>query len=529
MSGHAGQVVARTLKAQGVGYIFTLCGGHIAPILVGCRAEGIRVIDVRHEATAVFAADASARLTGLPGVAAVTAGPGLTNSITAVKNAQLAQSPLVLLGGAAPDLLKGRGALQDIDQFALIRPHVKWAARVRRVRQAAPVVAEAFRRALQGVPGPVFVEFPVDLLYPEEVVRQWYGSQSGGGGSLGARLLNWYVGRHLDRMFAPGAEVISSAAEPDALSPAAGRVSKAAKMLEQARRPVILAGSQATLNPHLAGETAAALAALGAPVYLSGMARGLLGREHPLLFRHGRSQTLREADLVILAGVPADFRLGYGRAIPRRARLIGVNRSRADLRLNRRPDLAIPGDPGGFIRSLAAGLEQGRRANGRPAGMEEDWLESIQGREEEREAQIATQAAPASDGEGVNPLHLLSMLDRTMGEDSVIIGDGGDFVASAAYTLRPRGPLSWLDPGVFGTLGVGAGFALGARMARPDSDVWIIYGDGSLGYSLAEMDTFARHGLGVAAVVGNDASWRQIARDQVKVLGDDVGTALSRT
>jgi thiamine pyrophosphate-dependent acetolactate synthase large subunit-like protein len=196
-----GDIVADVLVRQGVRFLFTLCGGHISPILVSAKARGIRVVDTRHEATAVFAADAVARLTGTPGAAAVTAGPGVTNTITALKNAQMAQSPLVLLGGATATLLRGRGALQDVDQMALVSPHVKRASRVTRGRDLGPALHEAFRLARHGVPGPVFLECPVDLLYPEAVVREWYGAMAGKrAGSLGDRARQWYLGRHLGRL-----------------------------------------------------------------------------------------------------------------------------------------------------------------------------------------------------------------------------------------------------------------------------------------------------------------------------------------
>ena len=248
-----GDLVADVLVRQGVRFLFTLCGGHISPILVSAKARGIRVVDTRHEATAVFAADAVARLTGVPGVAAVTAGPGVTNTITALKNAQMAQSPLVLLGGATATLLRGRGALQDIDQMALVGPHVKRASRVTRVRDLAPALDEAFRLARQGVPGPVFLECPVDLLYPEALVREWYARRRAAGrgepGSLGDRARQWYVGRHLRRLFggvgpAPaGAPPAVPAPEPDE-----ARVRRAAALLSRAERPVLLVGSQALLS-----------------------------------------------------------------------------------------------------------------------------------------------------------------------------------------------------------------------------------------------------------------------------------------
>jgi acetolactate synthase-1/2/3 large subunit len=519
-----GDLIADGLERQGVRFLFTLCGGHISPILVSAKARGIRVVDTRHEATAVFAADAAARLTGIPGVAAVTAGPGVTNTITALKNAQMAQSPLVLLGGATATLLRGRGALQDIDQMALVRPHVKKATRVDRVRDLPAVLDDAFRRCAEGVPGPVFVECPVDVLYPEEVVRRWYGARAGGSpGSLGEHARQWYIGRHVDRLFAgfggsrPDART-RRPAPPMAPVPDTSRVGRAAALLRRAERPVLLVGSQALLTPGEAPELAAAVAALGVPVYLSGMARGLLGPSHPLQSRHRRKEALREADLVILAGVPCDFRLDYGRHIGRRAQLISANRSRAEIVKNRRASLGVLGAPELFLRALARTFD-GPRPDWR------HWLETLRSRDLERETSIGEQAGKDASG-GLNPLAVCRTVESSLADDSVIVADGGDFVGTASYVLRPRGPLSWLDPGPFGTLGVGAGFALAAKLVRPQAEVWIVYGDGSVGYSLAEADTFARHGLGIIAVVGNDAGWTQIARGQVEILKDDVGTVL---
>jgi acetolactate synthase-like protein len=520
---NGGDLVADVLVRHQVPFLFTLCGGHISPILVSAKARGIRVVDTRHEATAVFAADAVARLTGVPGVAAVTAGPGVTNTITALKNAQLAESPLVLLGGATATLLRGRGALQDIDQMALVRPHVKRASRVTRVRDLAPALDEAFRLSREGVPGPVFLECPVDLLYPEALVREWYGAKTGKQArTLGERARRWYVERHLARLFGS-----ASAAPEDrppsvpALEPAEPSVRRAAALLARAERPVLLVGSQALLTPADADPLAGALRALGVPVYLSGMARGLLGKSDPLQLRHRRKEALREADLVVLAGVPCDFRLDYGAHIPRRAVLVVANRSRSLLTKNRRPTLALWGAPELFLRRLA-GIGSGPRA---PWAA---WLETLRARDTTRDGEITAQAEAVAPG-GVNPLALCRALEATLADDSVIVADGGDFVSTASYVLRPRRPLSWLDPGVFGTLGVGAGFALAAKLVRPSADVWIVYGDGSIGFSLAEADSFARHGLGVVALVGNDAGWTQIAREQVEVLEDDVGTVLAAT
>lgn len=517
---NGGERVAGALEAHGVPVVFTLCGGHISPILAAAKARGIRIVDTRHEATAVFAADAYARMTGTPGVAAVTAGPGVTNAITALKNAELAQSPVVLLGGAAPTALQGRGALQDIDQRAVVLPHVKHVNRVRRVADLGPAVAEAFRIAASGVPGPVFVEAPVDLLYDEALVRGWYADAAGKGASLADRALRWYLNRHANRMFeGRGRARPVAPAVVDVPRAADGAIAKAAAALAKSARPLMVIGSQALARGREAPAIAQAVTRLGIPVYLSGMARGLLGPAHPLQMRHARREALRAADCVLLAGVPCDFRLDYGRHVRRSATLIAANRSAKDARMNRRPAIAAIGDAGATLEGLASRIAGGVF---RP-----EWAGELAARDAKREAEIDAQAQAR--GEHVNPVALLRMLDAAMGEDAVVVADGGDFVATASYILRPRGPLSWLDPGAFGTLGVGAGFSLAASLARPNAETWLVWGDGASGYGLAELDTFVRHGVPAIAVVGNDAAWTQIAREQVKMLGDDVATALART
>jgi acetolactate synthase-1/2/3 large subunit len=440
--------------------------------------------------------------------------------LTAVKNAQLAESPLLVLGGATATILKGRGSLQDIDQRALMSPHVKRFFAARRVRELQPALLAAFHEARRGVPGPVFVECPVDLLYDEQLVRSWYPVEEAPAG-LKQKATSWYLRRHLDDLFQDAGQAGAAAPLPATPPvPDAAATARAAELLAHAEKPVLLIGSQAMLDPAGVAALSDAVGAIGAPVYLSGMARGLLGASHALQLRHRRKEALREADLVMLAGTPCDFRLDYGRQFGRAARLVSVNRGARALRQNRQPDLAVLGAPDMFLRELA------QRAGAAPSRFA-DWLDLLRGRDRAREQEIDLQAAAG--GAGVNPVALFRELDAALPDDAVVVADGGDFVATAAYTLRPRRPLSWLDPGAFGTLGVGGGFALGARLARPDAELFVLYGDGSLGYSLIELDTFARHGLGMVAIVGNDASWAQIAREQVEVFNDAVGTVLAPT
>ncbi len=520
---NGGDRIAEVLVRQGVQSLFTLCGGHISPILVSAKRRGIRVVDVRDEKNAVFAADATARLTGVPGVAAVTAGPGVTNTITAIKNAQLAQSPLILLGGATATVLRNRGALQDIDQLSLFRPHVKWAVSITRLRDLVPTLEKAFRVALEGIPGPVFVEVPVDLLYAEPTVREFYGAKASSDiKGVTDFALQTYLRVHLSRVFAGAARYTTSdRIEAQVPTPKKADVDKALALLEGARRPVFLLGSQVMLRTDGIARTVRAVERLGVPVYLSGMARGLLGKRHPQWFRHNRGEALKTADLVVLLGVPCDFRLNYGRHIGGRAKLVTVNLDASEVRKNRWPTLGVTGDPASFLWAMADA------ARGSFAERFTAQSKELRTRDDAREAKIREDAAAPS--ELVNPVFACRAIEEALDEDSVLVADGGDFVATASYITAPRSPLSWLDPGVFGTLGVGAGFALGAKLARPSSEVWILYGDGSAAYTLMEFDTFARHGIPVIAVVGNDAGWTQIARDQVVLLGDDVGTTLART
>ncbi len=334
------------------------------------------------------------------------------------------------------------------------------------------------------------------------------------------RLLKIYLQRHVKKLFAKvnwqykPVKQNSHVPRRQSALPA-----KVLKKLYAAERPLLLIGSQSMLLTEEVQALATAVKRLKIPVYLSGMARGLLGMDCELQLRHKRRQALKDADLVILAGVPCDFRLDYGQHIRSSSFLISVNRSRTDLYKNRRPDIAIQRDAGVFLTALAEEMKQKAQWPG--------WLGQLQKRDVQRENEISVQVE--TKGDLINPLLLCREIEKQLSPESILIADGGDFVGTASYILRPRGPLTWLDPGVFGTLGVGAGFGLGAKLCNPQAVVWIIFGDGSLGYSLAEFDTFARHKIPVIAVVGNDACWSQIAREQVEMLGDDVGTVLARS
>ena len=522
---HGGSIVGEVLAMHGVTHLYNLCGGHISPILHGAKLHGLKIVDCRDEVTAAFAADATSRLTGIPGVCAVTAGPGVTNTVTAVKNAQEAQQPIIVLGGATATVLRGRGSLQDIDQLSLMRPITKWAARINRVQNLEPLLARAFKVASEGVPGPVFLEIPVDVLYPKELVNEWYVKESGVGkmkGPLGA-VARYAMQGYLQHQFhtphvpVPARPQLSSPLQASLES----RLTQVSKALRAAKKPVLVIGNQAMVNlsPTSADGLANAVKAIGIPTFLGGSSRGLLGRYSEIQFRHKRTAALKEADFVIIAGFPFDFRLGYGLKINKAATLVSLNLDPEALTKNRKPTIPIRVHPGLFLVRLAEKVGKVR--------VSDHWFQTLREREDERDAEILKKAN--HDGPLIDPIDLFLRIEMAMADDSILIVDGGDFVATGSYIVRPRAPLSWLDPGVFGTLGVGGGFAVGAASVRPSAEVWLFYGDGSSAYSLAEFDTYVRSGYAPIAVIGTDASWQQIARDQVKILGDAVGTQLRRT
>ncbi|MBX3200167.1 MAG: acetolactate synthase [Labilithrix sp.] len=488
---HGGRLVAQALKRHGTTHLFTLCGGHIQAIYDGCLDEGIRVVDVRHEQTAGHAADGYARVTGRPGVCAVTAGPGVTDVVTAVANAQRAQVPLVCIGGAGPKVLCDMGSLQDMDHVALMRPITKWSVQVPETRRIAEYVDAAFRVAQANVPGPVFLEMPLDLL------------------------MNMHDDADLPAT-RPLEEPPRPAADPRL-------VARAAELLKGAQRPCFLVGSQLRWSP-ARDRLAAVLERFGAPVFLNGMARGTLPHTHPLLFSRSRRFALSQADVVFVLGTPFDFRVDYGRSPTwnEDAKIVQIDLDGAELGRNRRVDVPIHADGGVALEQLARELGETKPAL-------ESWVSAVRADEDKRRAKMQLEI-DANDSPP-NPLRVCAELGKRLGPNDVVIGDGGDFVATAAYVLKLQHPQLWMDPGPLGTLGVGPGYAMAAKLARPDANVVLVYGDGSFGLHGIEFEAMARQGIPVIALIGNDAGWTQIRRGQVDIYGAEreVATALDYT
>jgi acetolactate synthase-1/2/3 large subunit len=472
-----GHLVARALKAEGVQAIFTLCGGHIIDIYDGCTDAGIKIIDVRHEQAAAHAADAWTRLTGVPGCAAVTAGPGITDAVTAIANAWRAQVPMLLIGGQGPLVQAHMGALQELDHVGLMRPITKFATTVYHTERIPEILGMALRQAYSGRPGPAFVEIPADVLFnavPEDAVVDPGRYRSHGKPRGDARL-----------------------------------VEEAAKLLARAERPAVLAGSQVW---HCRGSAQLQTFAekTQVPVYLNGGARGSLPPGHPLLLVRSRREALAQADVILVIGTPFDFRLGYGKRLAAGAKVIQVDLDAGEIGHNRGVDVGIAADAAAVLEQLADALPG--RAEGRRA-----WLAHLQ--TDEQKALEKDLPFLNSDAVPIHPLRLAREINDFLTEDSIFIGDGGDVVTMSAGVIQTRRPGQWLDPGPLGTLGVGMPFALAAKVAFPQKEAFVLFGDGAFGFNGFEYDTAVRFNLPVVGVVGNNAAWNQIRYGQISRYG----------
>jgi acetolactate synthase-1/2/3 large subunit len=490
MMAHGGRIVAEALQREGVTHLFTLCGGHIQNIYDGCIDTGIRVVDVRHEQTAGHAADGWARVTGTPGVVAVTAGPGVTDVVTALANAQRAGVPLVCLGGAGPALLTDRGSLQDMNHIDLVKSITKAAWRVIQTDRLAEYVSMAFRVALSGVPGPTYLELPLDILMGFANVEEFAEPKTS-----------------------------RTAAQP---APDPTELAEAVALLEKAERPVAIIGSQFRWSRDRDALTAL-LARFPMPTFVNGMARGALPPDHPCLFTRARRAALATADVVLMCGTPFDFRVDYGRSPTWSpdTKIIKVDRDATQIGHNRGVSVGLVADTGLVLRSFADALRAG--------SSHDEWLGTVRVSEEKSRKKMAAEIAAESDPP--NPLRVCAELDRFIQDDTIVIGDGGDFVATAAYVLRVRWPGLWMDPGPLGTLGVGPGYAMAAKLARPKSRVVAVYGDGAFGLHAMELEAMARQKIPVVCVIGNDAGWTQIRRGQVDFFGEEraIATGLAHT
>ena len=480
LTGHVGAQAVAVARAHGVDTMFTLSGAHVFPLYDGAvKADPpMPLLDVRHEQTAVFAAEGLARLTRRPGLAVLTAGPGVTNGVSAITTAHFNGSPLVVIGGRAPAEKWGQGSLQELDHPPLVAPVTKHAATVPAAADAAGDVDAAFRLATTPHRGPVFLDIPFDVIY---------GS----------------------------ADVAAPAAPQRSLiAPDGDDLGRIADLLRAARQPVLVLSSDVWQDG--AELPARELAEeLGLPVITTGQGRGILPGGHPLLVTRARSMAFKQADLVVVAGAPLDFRLGYGTFGTAKV----VHLAASPAQVGRHADLAA--SAGGDLTSVFNGI----RSAVRPRTEWAAWVATL--RETARSAEAADAAMLEATTTPIHPGRIYGELRRALDDDAIVIGDGGDFVSFAGRFVEPAQPGRWLDPGPYGCLGTGLGYAMAARLAHPSSQVVLLLGDGAAGFSLMDVDTLVRHRLPVVMVVGNNSVWGLEKGPMQMLYGYDVAAELA--
>jgi acetolactate synthase-1/2/3 large subunit len=488
---HGGKLAARALKEAGVECVFTLCGGHIMPLYDGCKEQGIRIIDVRHEQAAVHAADAWARCNpGKIGVAAITAGPGVTDGVTGIANAWRANSPILVFGGQGPFENLRRGSLQEMDHIGVVRPITKYADSIYQTHRIPEYIELAIRHAVSGIPGPAYLEIPMDI----------------------------FMGNVEQEVTIPRIRTA-----PPRLSPDRDAVREALDLLAKAERPMLMAGTSVKWS-HAAPAMNTFIAETHMPTYTNGMGRGTVPPTSPEFLNRSRRDALKQIDCIVLAGTLLDFRMRFGQTIPADAKIIQLDMDATLIGQNRQTDVGLVGNLACSFEML---LEEMKNS-----GMQLDfsgWRDQL--REIETAAEAKVEAALNSDESPVDPQRMCrevrDWLD-TLG-DTIVIGDGGDIVATAAKIIPVKREGAWMDPGPLGTLGVGMPFALAAQASNPDKRVVIVYGDGSFGLNGFEYDTAVRFDLPIIGVVGNDAAWGQMMRPQGAIYGSVDGTLLNYT
>jgi len=483
-----GHLVAKALKAEGVDTIFTLCGGHIIDIYDGCIDEGIRIVDVRHEQVAAHAADGYARQTGKLGCVVTTAGPGCANTVTGVATAFRSESPILHIGGQSSLTQHKMGSLQDLPHVDMMAPITKFSAGVLSTDRVADMIAMAARESFNGAYGPSYLEIPRDILDAEIPVEKAVLPTPGK-----------YRGS------------VRSIGDP-------ADIQKLADILVNSKRPAVLFGQQVwAAQGH--NEAISLVRSLDIPAYLNGASRGMLHPSDPHGFDRTRSMAFKEADVILIVGTPFDFRMGYGKRISKEATLVQIDMGYNTVGKNRDVDLGLCGDPG----AIMAAVEQA--ASGRIDKSAQDERKQWMAKLRAAEAVALEKLMPlfTSDRNPIHPYRLAWEINEFLGEDTIYIGDGGDIVTISAQAVRPRGPGQWMDPGALGSLGVGTGFAMAAKLANPNKEVMCLYGDGSFGMTAFDMETAQRFGAPYLAVVGNNSHMNQIRYGQIAKYGEQRG------
>ena len=483
-----GHLVAKALKQEGVDTIFTLCGGHIIDIYDGCLDEGIRIVDVRHEQTAAHAADGYARQTGKLGCVVTTAGPGCTNAVTGVATAFRSESPILHIGGQSSLMQHKMGSLQDLPHVDMMTPITKFASGVFSTERVADMITMAARECFSGAYGPSYLEIPRDILDAEVPVERAVVPQPGS--------------------YRASVKSIGDPAD----------IEKLADILVKAERPAVLLGQQVwSSGGH--EEAIEFVRALDIPAYMNGASRGLLPQSDPHHFDRTRSDAFKNADVILIVGTPFDFRMGYGKRISKKATLVQIDQSYATVGKNREISLGLVGDPGAILaavtQAVSGRIDKGARQQ------RQKWMAELR----EIEATKLEKLMPmfTTDQSPIHPYRLAYEINEFLGEDTIYIGDGGDIVTISAQAVRPRNPGQWMDPGALGSLGVGTGFSMAAKLAHPNKEVVCLYGDGAFGMTAFDMETAQRFGAPYLAVIGNNSAMNQIRYGQLAKYGEDRG------
>jgi acetolactate synthase-1/2/3 large subunit len=483
-----GHLVAKALKAEGVDTIFTLCGGHIIDIYDGCIDEGIRIVDVRHEQVAAHAADGYARQTGKLGCVVTTAGPGCTNAVTGIATAFRSESPILHIGGQSSLSQHKMGSLQDLPHVDMMKPITKFASGVFTTERIADMIAMAARESFAGAYGPSYLEIPRDVLDREIPLTKAVLPKPG--------------------HYRASTKSIGDPAD----------IEKLADILVNAKRPAVLFGQQVWATQ---GHEAAIglIRALDIPAYMNGACRGILPPGDPHHFDRTRSAAFKDADVIVIVGTPFDFRMGYGKRISNEATLVQIDLDYRTVGKNRDISLGLAGDPGAIL----AAVEQAASGRTNKAARQErqKWMKHLG----ELEAKALDKLMPMfkSDQSPIHPYRLAYEINEFLGEDTIYIGDGGDVVTISAQAVRPRNPGQWMDPGALGSLGVGTGFAMAAKLAHPNKEVMCLYGDGAFGMTAFDMETAQRFGAPYLAVIGNNSAMNQIRYGQLAKYGEQRG------
>jgi acetolactate synthase-1/2/3 large subunit len=487
-----GHLVAKALKNEGVDTIFTLCGGHIIDIYDGCIEEGIRILDFRHEQTAAHAADGYARQTGKLGCLVTTAGPGFTNAITGIATAFRSESPVLHIGGQSALSQWKMGGLQELPHMEILKPITKFSSTVMSTERISDMVAMAARECFNGACGPSYLEIPRDVLDREIPISS-------------AKIPE--LGKYRAS--------IKSQADIESIK-------QVSKILHVSERPAILFGQQ-VWQSRSQNEAIDFIEKLQIPAYTNGASRGMIDSKSTYCFDRTRGDAFKDADAIIIVGTPFDFRMGYGSRISKDIKIIQIDQDYTNVGKNRDVDVGLVGHPGAIMAQIQEYMPEYSQNT---LTKRHEWVESLAAKEDEKYEKLLPTFK--SDNKPIHPYRVAYEINEFLSDDTIFIGDGGDVVTISAQAVRPRNAGQWMDPGALGSLGVGTGFAIAAKLANPNKEVLCYYGDGSFGMTAFDIETADRFGLPFIAVIGNNSAMNQIRYGQLAKYGQQKGNIANK-